>query len=264
MRKTAVFAMALAAGVLLLPAHAAAEVTTEAIAYEHNGTELEGYFAYDASIEGPRPGVLIVHEWWGLGDHAKHVARELAKLGYAAFALDMYGKGVLTDDPEEASELAGQFYADRDLMRARAAAGLEILKNRPECDASKTAAAGYCFGGTGVLELARSGADLRGVAAFHGGLETPKPAEEGVVKARVIAYHGAQDPLTPPSQAMSLLDEMRKAGADCDVVLYGGAEHSFTNPAADGFGIDGVSYDEDADRRSWRAFQTFLKECFDG
>lgn len=261
MSKTAMLTLAVVAAVALA-APAYAEIKTEAIDYEHDGTALQGYFAYDSTIEGPRPGVLIVHEWWGLGEHAKHVTRELAKLGYAAFALDMYGKGVLTDDAEKASELAGQFYSDRDLLRARAAAGLEVLKNRPECDAAKTAAAGYCFGGTTVLELARSGADVRGVAAFHGGLETPKPAEEGVVKARIVAYHGAQDPLTPPSEALTLLDEMHKAGADCDVVLYGGAEHSFTNPQADEFGIDGVSYDKQADKRSWLAFQAFLKECF--
>ena len=194
--------LALAASVvfiLLAISGAVAEVRDETVEYSHNDTTLKGYLAYDDSIAGKRPGVLVVHEWWGLNDFAKRRARELAGLGYAAFAVDMYGNGVTAKDAKEAGRLAGTYLADRGLMRARAAEGLEVLKGHRHVDEDRVAATGYCFGGTVVLELARSGADIRGAVSFHGGLGTPEPEKTRGVKASVLALHGGDVPNVTPS-----------------------------------------------------------------
>ncbi|MGA2152580.1 MAG: dienelactone hydrolase family protein, partial [Geobacteraceae bacterium] len=162
---------------VLIATGAQAEVRTEQIEYKHGDTLLEGFLAYDDTVTGKRPGVLVVHEWWGLNDYAKRRAEQLAQLGYVAFCLDMYGKGKVTADPKVAGEWASVFRNDRPMGRAQAAAGPEVLKSRPQVDPARIAAIGYCFGGTVVLEMARSGADLKGVVSFHGGLATPTPAD---------------------------------------------------------------------------------------
>lgn len=258
-----VFAIAASMVLVLLSINSAgAEVRTEAVEYTHDGTVFEGYMAYDDSIEGERPGVLVVHEWWGLNDYAKSRARRLAGLGYAAFAVDMYGKGVRPKDSGEAGSLAGTLRADRALMRARAAAGLEVLKDRGLVDPDRVAAIGYCFGGTVVLELARSGADIRGAVSFHGGLDTPEPEKTRGMKASILALHGGDDPHVKPSAVSDFKEEMRSAGADWQFVTYGGAVHSFTNPASGDDPSNGIAYNEKADKRSWEAMRDFLNEVF--
>lgn len=244
---------------------ASAAVVTLPIEYEHGDVVLEGFLAYDDTDDGPRPGVLIVHEWWGLNDHAKESAKKLAVAGYTAFALDMYGKGVSTEDPQEAMAWAGKFRNsdDRTLMRERAARGLEVLRGLPQCDPKHVVALGYCFGGTTVLELARSGADIDGVVSFHGGLATPDKNDAKNIKARVLVLHGADDPHVPADEVQGFVDEMAAAGVDWQLVMYGGAVHSFTNPAAGDDASTGVAYNEKAARRSWDAMQMFLHECFD-
>jgi dienelactone hydrolase len=245
---------------LLSATAALAEVRTERIAYRHDGTVLEGYLAYDPGVTGKRPGVLVVHEWWGLNDYTRRRAEQLARLGYVAFALDMYGKGVSTSDPKEAGRLSGLFRNDRHFGRARAAAGLDVLKGRSEVDSGRIAAIGYCFGGTVVLETARGGADLKGVVSFHGGLATPNAADAKNIKGKVLVLHGADDTFESPAEIAAFQEEMRQAGVDWQMVYYGGAVHSFTNPDAGKAGIKGVAYNESADRRSWQAMRDFFDE----
>ena len=247
---------------VLIATGAQAEVRTEQIEYKHGDTLLEGFLAYDDTVTGKRPGVLVVHEWWGLNDYAKRRAEQLARLGYVAFSLDMYGKGKVTADPKVAGEWAGVFRNDRPLGRARAAAGLEVLKSRPQVDPARIAAIGYCFGGTVVLEMARSGADLKGVVSFHGGLATPIPADARNIKGKVLVLHGADDLFEQPSEIAAFQEEMRQARVDWQMVYYGSAVHSFTNPESGKAGIKGVGYNEAADRRSWLAMRNFFDEIF--
>ncbi len=191
---------------------AGAEIVTKSIEYEHGEVVLEGYLAHDDSTGGRRPGILIAHQWKGLGPYEKMRAGQLAELGYVAFALDMYGKGIRPKDREGAAEQAGKYRADRALMRSRAAAGLEVLKEHSLVDPARVAAIGYCFGGGVVLELARGGADIAGVASFHGNLDTPNLADAKNIKAKVLALHGADDPFVPPEHVAAFEKEMRAAG----------------------------------------------------
>lgn len=247
---------------LLMSAPALAAVKTETIDYKQGDTVLSGVLAYDDAIQGKRPGIIVVHEWWGRNAYVQRRAERLAQLGYVAFAVDMYGKGKVTNDPKMAGEWSGAIKKDRALGRERFDAGWKVLREFRLTDPARMAAIGYCFGGTVVLEMARSGADLAGVASFHGGLDTPAPAEQGKVKARVLALAGGDDPFVPPAQVNAFEDEMRKAGADWQLAVYGGAMHSFTNPDADGYHLKGAAYDEKADRRSWEAMQVFFREIF--
>ena len=246
----------------LIATGAQAEVRMERIEYRHGDAVLEGYLAYDDAVAGKRPGVLVVHEWWGVNDYAKRRAEQLARLGYVAFALDMYGRGVSTTDAKEAGRLAGIFRNDRPLGRARAAAGLDVLKKRPQVDPTRIAAIGYCFGGSVVLEMARGGADLKGVVSFHGGLATPNPADAKNIKGKVLVLHGADDTFESLAEIAAFQEEMRQAGVDWQMNYYGGAVHSFTNPDAGKAGIKGVAYNEAADRRSWQAMRDFFDEIF--
>jgi dienelactone hydrolase len=256
----------LAAAVLVvLTSFARAEIVTKDIPYEHNGVKLKGYLAYDDAKATPgskAPGVLVVHEWWGLNDYPKQRARQLAELGYVAFALDMYGDGVVATDSKKAQELASPFYSDARLVRDRAVMGLKQLLGQPNVDGDKIAAIGYCFGGTTVLELARSGAPLVAVVSFHGGLKTQKPAEKGQVKARVLVCNGAEDPMTKNADREAFMKEMEDAGVDYAFINYAGAVHGFTNPKADSLGVPGVAYNQKADERSWRLMQDWLREAF--
>jgi dienelactone hydrolase len=250
-------------GVVLLSANVArAGLHTEPIEYKHGDVVLEGYLAYDDSTQDKRPGVLVVHEWTGHNPYVRKRAEQLAGLGYVAFALDMYGKGVQAKDAKEAAQLASTYKNDRKLMRARANAGLDVLRKQPLVDTERLAAIGYCFGGTTVLELARGGADLAGVVSFHGDLATPTPEDARNIKGKVLALHGADDPFVPPAVVAAFEEEMRKGGVDWQLVAYGGAVHSFTNPGAGNDNSRGAAYNEKADHRSWEAMKVFFAEIF--
>jgi len=250
------------AAAAMAAASASAAIKTEAVEYKDGDTALEGYLAYDDSAKAPQPLVLVVHEWWGLNDYAKGRARQLAEMGYVAFAVDMYGKGVLATDAKQAGELAGKLRSDRKLMRQRITAALEAAKANPRVDAKRIAAIGYCFGGTVVLELARSGADIAAVVSFHGGLDTPAPADGKNIKCKVLVLSGADDRSVPLSQIASFEDEMRQGKVDYQIVLYGGAVHGFTKPANGNDPSKNVAYNAEADRRSWQAMKDFFAEIF--
>jgi dienelactone hydrolase len=239
-----------------------AGLRTEVIGYKHGDEAMEGYLVFEGTGKGKRPGAIVVHAWTGLDAYTKRRTEQLAKLGYIAFAIDMYGKGVKAKDAEEAARLAGIYKADRRLMRSRANAGLEVLKKHALTDAKRIAAMGYCFGGGVALELARSGADIAGVVSFHGNLDTPNPEDAKSIKGKVLILHGANDPIVPPDQVKAFQDEMRKANVDWQMVIYGDAVHAFTNPESGDNPSRGAAYNEKADRRSWEAMKMFLAEIF--
>jgi dienelactone hydrolase len=247
---------------IVLTGYAVAEIKSETVLYRQGDIELEGYLAYNPSLKTPRPGVLVVHEWYGLGPYAKKRADQLAELGYIAFAVDIYGKGVRPQNSEEAGKEAGKYRADRQLLRARINAGLETLKKQKGVDPLKIAAIGYCFGGGTVLELARSGADIRGVVSFHGSLDTPNPDDAKRIKAKVLVLHGGADPYVTAAHVAAFQDEMTKAYVDWQIISYGGAVHSFTNPEAGSDPSKGAAYHASADRRSWEAMKQFFGEIF--
>jgi dienelactone hydrolase len=247
--------------ILLIATAVNAEVVSQNVEYKHEDIVLEGYLAYDDTAKGKRPGVLVVHEWWGLNDYVRMRVDKLAELGYVAFALDMYGKGIWTDQASKAQELSGHLRG-KPIMRQRARAGLEILRKNERVDPTKIAAIGYCFGGTTVLELAYSGADIAGVVSFHGGLTTPKAEDMSRIKAKILVLHGANDAFIPPEKIAAFQEGVGKAGADWQMIYYGGAVHSFTNPAADKKNINGLAYSPSADDRSWKHMQLFFDEIF--
>jgi dienelactone hydrolase len=246
----------------LLGTRAEAKVVGKTVAYEDAGVHLDGYLAYDDAIAGRRPGVLVVHEWWGLNEYARRRADQLAALGYVAFAVDMYGKGKVTRQPEEASEWAKQVSSNVRLWQQRALAGLKALKKEARTDPGRIAAIGYCFGGSTVQQLAYSGADIKGVVSFHGSLVLPPAEQASKVKAKILICHGAADPFTKPESVAEYMTAMEKAGLDWQLNVYGGAKHSFTNPDADKTGIAGLGYSKSADQRSWAAMQLFFREIF--
>lgn len=259
MRIPVLFAAALfAALALATTAHAA--IVTETVTYEHRGVTLEGYLAYDDALPGQRPGVLIVHQWRGLGAYEQRRARMLAELGHVAFAADVYGQGVRPADNQAASAEAGKYYGDRDLFRARIAAGLRELRALDRVDTARVAAIGYCFGGTGVLELARAGADVAGVVSFHGNLDTTQPAGPGDIAASTLVCHGAEDPYVKPEAVDAFLAEMAAADADFQLIMYADAVHSFTQKSAGRDPSTGAAYQAAADRRSWAHMQLFFAE----
>jgi len=232
-------------------------IVKKPIEYKHGDVTLEGYLAYDDARPGKLPGVLVVHEWWGLNDYAKGRAEQLAKLGYIAFAVDMYGKGVSTTKPDEAGKLAGKV---RPILRDRAKAGLDVLLSQPNVDKDHVAAIGYCFGGTTVLELAFSGAPLAGVVSFHGNLPQPSAEDLKRTKAKILVCHGAADTFLNDKQISDFQKALDSAKLDWQMIYYGGAVHAFTNPGADKVGLQGVAYDKNADARSWRLMRDFFDE----
>ena len=250
-------AMSLAA---LFAPLALAEIRTKTVEYKQGEAMLEGYLAWDDAAKGKRPGVLVVHDWMGVGPYAKSRTEQLARLGYIVLAADIYGKGVRPQNPQEASQQAGLYKKDRALMRARVNAALETLRGIEGVDAKRIAAIGYCFGGTTVIELARSGAEIAGVVSFHGGLDSPNPADGKNIKAKVLALHGADDPFVPAADLAAFEEEMRKGGVDWQLVKYGGAVHSFTHQDAGSDNSKGAAYNERADRRSWEAMKAFFGE----
>ncbi len=239
-----------------------AKVKTMPVEYKQGTTVLEGYLAYDDAAKDKRPGVLVVHAWMGIDDNAKKRAELLAGLGYVAFVADIYGKGVRPANRDEAAKQAGIYKKDRALMRQRVAAGLQALVARKEVDGSKTAAIGYCFGGTTVLELARSGAKVGGVVSFHGGLDSPAPADGKNIKSKVLVLHGASDQGISATDKAAFEKELTDAKVDWQLVEYGGAVHCFTHKDAGNDPSKGCAYDANADVRSWAAMRSFFDELF--
>jgi dienelactone hydrolase len=260
--KTPAFLVTAAAALCTLVSSATAEIRTELVNYKQDGDDLEGFLAYDDAKKDPRPGILLIHDWMGVGDYAKSRAKQLAELGYVAFAADIYGRGIRPADAKEASALATVFKDDRGLFRDRLKAGLEQLTGNKLVAPGKIAAIGYCFGGTGVLELVRSGADVKGVVSFHGGLNTPTPADAKNIKAPVLVLHGADDPFVKPPEVDAFKKEMADAGVKYEFVAYPGAVHSFTRPDAGSDNSKGAAYNEAADKASWIAMKDFFAKIF--
>ena len=231
------------------------------IEYEHDGALLEGFLAYDDALAGSRPAVMIAHAWAGRGEFECDKARGLAKLGYAGFAADAYGKGVFGKDREENANRMQVFLDDRAKLQSRLSASLAAMKAQPEADASQVAAMGFCFGGLCVLDLARSGADLKGVVSFHGLLGAPDGMTGADIKAKVLVLHGHDDPMAQVDAVVALEKELTAAGADWQIHVYGNTLHAFTNPAANDPDF-GTVYDAAAERRSWQAMRNFLDELF--
>lgn len=245
-----------------VPAPAGSDVRVEPVRYDHEGTALLGVLAKDAAVSGPRPAVLVVHDWHGVNEHVEARVTMLARLGYVAFGADIYGEGVRPGD-DTAGQVAGSFYQDLPLLRARALAGFERLRQDPDVDHTRIVVMGYCFGGSTALELARTGADLAGAVSFHGGLITHDPSDAAEIRAKLLVLTGAADPVVPDEQVVAWQDEMRAAPAvDWQLVTYAGAMHAFAVPGTDA-PDHGAQYQERADRRSWQALEVFLAEVFD-
>ncbi|WP_223450349.1 MULTISPECIES: dienelactone hydrolase family protein [unclassified Pseudomonas] len=245
-----------------------AAIKAQEIPYQSpDGTKLIGYYAYDDAVKGPRPGVVVVHEWWGLNDYAKRRARDLAGLGYSALAIDMYGDGKNTEHPKDAMAFMQAAIKDSAAASARFQAGLDLLKKQPQTDPDKIAAIGYCFGGSVVLNAARQGLPLAGVVSFHGALATKAPATPGSVKAKILVEHGALDSMVTAENVAAFKAEMDKAGADYQFVNLEGAKHGFSNPDADRLshgdhGGPDIGYNKAADEKSWADMQAFFKKIF--
>ena len=235
------------------------DISTRLIDYSHNNTELEGFFTCEEASHGQRPAVLIAHMWGGRVPFVDEKAQILADMGYAAMALDMYGKGVRGQTVEECSGLMTPFMEDRALLQSRMKAGLDTLRAQPEVDPDRIVVIGYCFGGLCALDLARTGANIAGVVSFHGLLSAPCNTDGIAIKATVLVLHGDKDPMAPFEQVAALREEMTQAGADWQLHLYRNTLHAFTNPAANDHNL-GTVYNELADRRSWQTFQQFLAE----
>jgi dienelactone hydrolase len=242
-----------------------AAVQGEDVDYMVDGVTFKGYLAYDDAIRGKRPGVLVVHEWWGQNEYVRKRARMLAALGYTAFAVDMYGEGKVADNPDEAGKLATEVSSDLPLEKTRFEAGMEVLRENETVDPNEIAAFGYCFGGGVVLNMARIGENLRGVASFHGTLGTEYPAKPWTVRAHIISFSGDADPLIGANKVAAFRKEMDAAKVKYRVVTYPGAKHAFTNPDADELGKKfklPIAYDAKADQDSWQQATVFLREVF--
>jgi dienelactone hydrolase len=244
---------------------AQAKIVGEAVQYKVGDTTFKGYLAYDNRSKKKRPGILVVHEWWGQNEYARTRARDLAKLGYVALSLDMYGDGKVASHPKEAGAFAGQVKQNMPAAKERFLAARKVLIEHSLTDPNRIGAVGYCFGGGIVLEMARMGVDLDGVVSFHGSLGTANPARKGEVKAKVLVLHGASDPFVKPEQIQAFKKEMSNAGVDYRFIEYPNAKHAFTNPAATEngkkFGIP-LEYNKSADRKSWKEMKKFLKKIF--
>lgn len=237
-------------------------IKEENVTYSADSINMNGFVAYDENIEGVRPAVIVVHEWWGLNDYAKMRARELAKLGYIAMAIDLYGDGKTADNPDDAGKMAGPFYQDPEMAKTRFDAAVAKLKSFEQTDASKIAAIGYCFGGTQVLNMALLGEDLKAVVSFHGGLQVVQP-DKDKLKATVLICHGGADPFVPQEQVNQFRKQMDSIGATYTFKTYDGATHAFSNPNATAMGEKfnmPIKYNEEADKESWGEMKTFLKE----
>lgn len=253
----------------VLASNAMAEIKSKSVVYRDGDVVLEGFLAWDdarVASTGTKiaPGVLVVHQWLGLTDYEKGRATQLAELGYVAFALDIYGKGTRPANVQEAAKVAGQYKQNRNLYRRRLTLGLEQLKEAPGVDPKKLAAIGYCFGGTGTIELARTGADVRGIVSFHGGLDSPTPADGKNIESKILICHGADDPFVPVAEIEAMKEEFNAAKVDWQMISYSGAVHSFTQKMAGNDNSRGAAYNALADRRSWEAMKLFFEEIFGG
>lgn len=244
---------------------AATQIHGKDVDYSDGGVVMKGYLAYDDNVSGKRPGVLVVHEWWGHNEYARNRARMLAELGYTALAVDMYGDGKQAMHPDDAGKFSSELMKNFDVARSRFIAAMNFLKQQPSVDPSRIAAIGYCFGGAVVLNMARQGLDLKGVASFHGGLSAVEPARTGSVRSKILVLHGAEDSFIKPEQIDAFKSEMKGAGADFKFISYPDAKHSFTNPDADTYGEEfkiPVAYNAAADKRSWDELKSFLVKIF--
>ncbi|QVL30438.1 dienelactone hydrolase family protein [Telmatocola sphagniphila] len=239
-----------------------AEVKTRTIEYTYEGTKLVGFLAYDDAHKDKKPGVLVVHEWWGLNDYAKERAKALAKLGYVAFCPDMYGEGATTEHPEDAGKMSTLVRNNVKIWQGRANAGLKILASQPEVDSSKLAAIGYCFGGSTALELAYSGANLKAVCTFHAGLPTPSETDAKAIKAKVLVCNGADDTFVSAASIKNFKAALTQAGVDLQFENYPGAVHSFTVAEADKRKLPGMAYNKAADEKSWQQMQDLFHKVF--
>jgi dienelactone hydrolase len=249
----------MALGVLIATGQALAAVQTRTIEYKDGDTALKGMLAWDDAASGKRPGVLVVHEWWGLNDYAMSRAKQLAAEGYVAFALDMYGDDKVTKHASQAGEWSKQISSNIDAWVARANAGLAVLKAQPEVDAANIAAIGYCFGGSTVMQMAYAGSDVQAVVSFHGSLP---PAGENVtsIKPRVMVAHGRDDAFIPRDRVLAFQDALDRIGAKWEMTIYSGTRHGFTNPNASEYGLENVVYNETADKHSWAAMLQMFDE----
>ena len=250
--------------VLVIPSLCLAEIQSRAIPYQHGDVQLEGFLAWDDARTGKRPGVMVVHEWWGVNEYARDRARQLAALGYAAFAVDMYGKGQVTTHPDQAATWMKQVQADVKVWQARALTGLAVLQSQEMVDPQRLAAIGYCFGGATVLQVAYSGAGVKGVVSFHGALPMPTGKQAQGADTKILIAHGNADPFLTEEHIRKFRQALDAANLDWQMVVYAGARHSFTNPGADAHGIDALKYDRQADVRSWKQMQLFFDELFQG
>jgi dienelactone hydrolase len=242
---------------------ALAAVKTETVAYtDATGTALEGVLVYDDAIGGKRPGVVVVHDWMGISDETLSKASELAKLGYVAFAADIYGKGVRPKDAKEAGGTAGKYKGDRKLLRQRALAAVDVLAKHPRVEAKKLAAMGFCFGGTTAIELAKAGAPVLGIVSFHGGLDAPTPGDSKQIKGKLLVLHGADDPFVPAADIAAFKKDLNDAGVDWQMVEYAGTVHSFTNPKAGNDKSRGAAYNARSSARAFAAMKQFFDEIF--
>jgi dienelactone hydrolase len=241
---------------------ASGAVKTREVDYKQagTGTPLKGMIAWDDAKTGKRPGVLVVHEWWGLNEHARNAARKLAEAGYVGFALDLYGNGKSTEHQHDAEGMMNQAMGDPAAIKARFDAALDQLKQDPHVDTTKLAAIGYCMGGAVVLNMARAGEDLKAVVSFHGILQTQAPAEKGKVKARVLALAGDSDSFVPMEQVEAFKKEMAAADVKSDVVVYKNTKHGFTNPDAAKYGMPQLAYNATAAKESWDAMLKLFKD----
>lgn len=241
---------------------ASAAVKTKVIEYEYDGTKLKGFLAYDDAAKEKRPGVLVVHEWWGLNDYAKKRAEMLAELGYVAFCVDMYGDGKTTEHPTEAGKFATAVRMNLKTWQGRASAGLKVLTSQEQVDAKNIAAIGYCFGGSTALQLAYTGADLKAVATFHAALPTPNDEQAKAIKAKVLVCHGADDSFIPENAITDFKNALKKADVKLTFESFPNTVHSFTVPGIDSKNVKGLAYNESADKKSWQMMQELFKEVF--
>jgi dienelactone hydrolase len=250
------------ASLLLLGSVAHAEIQTQEVEYKQGATTLQGFFAWDDGVKGKRPGVLVIHEWWGHNEHAREQARRFAKAGYVGFAIDMYGKGNVATHPDDAKKFMTEATASSAVEKARFEAALALLKKRPEVNPKQIGAVGYCFGGAVALDMARAGEPLAFVGTFHGALATKTPAKKGSIKPRLLIMTGSDDPMVNKAQVDAFKSEMTAAGAKYEVIEYPGAKHAFTNPDAGKHGMPGLAYDAKADQDSFTSLLKLMGELF--
>ncbi len=251
--------------ILGMAAVSSAEIKSEEVTYQSDGLTMKGYIAYNDAIKGKRPGVLVVHEWWGQTENVRNRARMLAELGYTGMAIDMYGNGKTTTHPAEAGKFTEEVMKNMDDAKKRFVAAMDVLKKHPTVDPNRIGAIGYCFGGSVVLEMARQGVDLNGVVSFHGGLDLKTPAKSGDIKAKILVCHGGDDKFVSAEVLEKFKKEMKDAGADMQVIVYPGAKHGFTNPGADELGKTNnipIGYNAEADKKSWEDMKAFFKKVF--